>query len=262
MSAADTLIIEDIATQGDDDALTPQLERRAWPMAEVRVESGEDGPRITGYAALFNSPSLPIRDGFGPPFIEIFHRGAFSKTLQESDVRALVNHDPNYVLGRQSVGTLTLRENARGLQIEARPPDTQWARDLMTSMKRGDVSQMSFAFEVTGGKEDWSQRKDGLLQRDVHESALYDVSVVTFPAYPQTSAVVRDIWQEAGINVRDVSSLLLRTRAGLPLSCADSDCLRAAIAALTAQLPQEPAPTTPVDLSLLRMRLELEEAMF
>ena len=233
-------------------------EQRVWPMAEVRLQGGDDGPRITGYAAVFNSPSEPLADMFGLSWTEVIRHGAFSKTLQEQDIRALVNHDSNYVLGRNTAGTLSLIENRKGLQVEITPPDTQWARDLMTSMKRGDVTQMSFAFQVV--EERWTENQtERTLLRELKAVQLYDVSVVTFPAYPQTSAVVRSVWDEAGIDLDHLTSMLLRNRAGLPPDCVDGDCVRAAIAALTERLPAAPAHATLLDPSLLRHQLELME---
>lgn len=249
---------EGIGDRDDDDRHSRErIERRAWPLAEVRLHGGDDGPKIGGYAAVFNAPSETL-SSFGMTFIEVIRRGAFSKTLQEADIRALVNHDPNYVLGRNKADTLQLTENRKGLAVEIDPPDTQWARDLMTSMKRGDVTQMSFAFQVL--QEKWTENHtDRTLLRELQEVQLYDVSVVTFPAYPDTSAVVRSLYEEAGINLEDISSVLLRARAGVPPSCEDGDCLRAAIAALTERLPREPAFTTPEDPSLLRYQLDLME---
>ena len=239
-------------------ALDQKLERRALPLAEVRVTGGDGGPRITGYAAVFNAPSETLSDMFGFSFTEVIRRGAFSKTLQEADVRALVNHDPNYVLGRNKADTLSLTENTKGLQVEIAPPDTQWARDLMASMRRGDISQMSFAFSVV--QERWTENEDArTVLRELQEVQLYDVSVVTYPAYPQTSAVVRSLWDEAGIDIGEISSVLLRARAGHPPSCADGACLRTAIAALTERLPAGPVETTPFDPSLLRRELDLIE---
>lgn len=235
-------------------------ETRSWPLAEVRVIGSDEGPTISGYAAVFNAPSETLSDPFGLTWTERIKRGAFSKTLQEQDVRALVNHDPNYVLGRNRAGTLQLKENSKGLQVEITPPDTQWARDLLTSMRRGDVSQMSFAFQVV--QDDWTESsKREMLFRELQEVKLYDVSVVTFPAYPQSSAVVRSAWESMGIDTETLSSALLRTQAGLPLECADASCLRTAIAALSAQLPIEPEQTT-LQVSSLRRELDLAERRF
>ncbi len=244
-----------------DRAMADIQETRYWPLAEARVIGSDEGPMISGYAAVFNAPSETLSDPFGLSWVETIKRGAFSKTLQEQDIRALVNHDPNYVLGRNKAGTLALTENRKGLQIAITPPDTQWARDLLISMKRGDVSQMSFAFRVPEGKDKWRHDDDKTLHRELQEVLLYDVSVVTFPAYPQTSAIVRSALKSMGIDTETLSSALLRSQAGLPLECADASCLRAAIAALSAQLPIEPESTT-LQVSSLRRELDLAERRF
>jgi uncharacterized protein len=122
-------------------------------------------------------------------FREKIAPGAFKRSLENgADVRALLNHDSNYVLGRNKSGTLFLSEDERGLKIEITPPDTQWARDLMVSMERGDIDQMSFGFYTIS--DDW-ETKDGENIRTLREVELFDVSVVTYPAYTATSANVR-----------------------------------------------------------------------
>ncbi len=165
---------------------TPAVERRSWPIQglEIRQVDGEPAT-ITGYAAVFDSPSQPLGGG---AFVEKVRRGAFKKTIKEADVRALWNHDPNYVLGRNTAGTLSLAEDQRGLAVEIKPPDTQWSRDLMTTMQRGDVDQMSFGFQIV--QEAWNQQVQP-PERTLTEVKLFDVSVVTFPAYPATEAAVR-----------------------------------------------------------------------
>lgn len=163
-----------------------EMERRTFPIRELRVVEGEEGkpPRITGYAAVFNERSVDLGG-----FVEEIEPGAFKKTLSEGDVRSLWNHNPDYVLGRTKSGTLVLEEDEFGLRFEASPPDTQWARDAMVTMRRGDVDQASFGFDAI--RDNW--RQDGeLVVRRLVEVALYDVSPVTFPAYPQTSAEVRE----------------------------------------------------------------------
>lgn len=156
---------------------------------EVRKGDGDDNKRtIVGYAAVFDKLSEPM---FG--FREKIAKGAFAKTIKEADIRALFNHDPNHVLGRTKAGTLRLKEDSKGLKIEIDPPDTQIARDLMTSIERGDIDQMSFGFRVV--KDEWDRKDDGSLIRTLLEVRLFDVSPVTFPAYPQTSVQVRDYLQ-------------------------------------------------------------------
>lgn len=162
----------------------PKEERRTIPITEIRAES--DG-KITGYAAVFNSESELLYGHFR----EVIKPGAFASSIG-NDIRALWNHDTAYVLGRNKVGTLQLQEDERGLKVEITPPDTQWARDLMVSIKRGDISQMSFGFRVK--KDKWSEYKsDGTQLRELHDVDLHEVSVVTFPAYPATSVSARSV---------------------------------------------------------------------
>jgi HK97 family phage prohead protease len=130
-------------------------------------------------------------------FREIIRPGAFADSLAEADVRALFNHDPNVILGRNRAGTLRLSEDAKGLRIEIDPPDTQAARDLMVSIARGDVTQMSFGFSVPPGGQIWEKNSLGQVVRTLTTVRLYDVSPVVFPAYPETAVAVRDLqaWQ-------------------------------------------------------------------
>lgn len=177
--------------------MTKDIERRIQ-CKEVRLDEGAGAPVIRGYAAVFGQ----LSDDLGG-FREQLSAGAFGDAIGNSDVRALINHDPNLVLGRNKSGTLTMREDSVGLQVEITPPDTQAARDLMELMKRGDVSQMSFAFTV--GREDQAWTRDGAgpwIRTIKRVSRLYDVSVVTYPAYPQTSAAARALeeLQEADAN--------------------------------------------------------------
>jgi HK97 family phage prohead protease len=165
------------------------IQHRTVTLQNLEVRSGDDeSPMIRGYAAVFNAwadiiPGL-FRERIAP--------GAFRRSLRGADVRALLKHDPNYVLGRNTAGTLDLREDKHGLAVEIDPPDAQWARDLMVSMKRGDISQMSFGFRP----EKWTEEDNGPgepLEVTLQEVRLFDVSVVTFPAYPQTEAWARSV---------------------------------------------------------------------
>lgn len=160
-----------------------KLERRCLKAAEFRVDEKE--PKITGYAALFNTWT-----DIGGWFRESIRPGAFAKTVMENDIRALWNHDANYVLGRNKAGSLKLREDSAGLAVEIDPVPAQWANDLLVSMRRGDVNQMSFGFSVN--KQEVDYEKDERVLVDV---TLYDVSIVTYPAYPQTTAQVRSLFQ-------------------------------------------------------------------
>jgi HK97 family phage prohead protease len=170
---------------------TPQREIRIVPMdwCEIRDESdGPDGPRIVGHAAVFHRLSEPI---WGM-FVEQVAPGTFARAIRErQDVRALVDHDPKYLLGRTKSGTLTLSEDDVGLLAEIRPPDTQAARDVMTSIKRGDIDQMSFSFAARKDLWEAEAGPDGMDLRTLLDVDLYDVSAVTYPAYPDTDLAVR-----------------------------------------------------------------------
>jgi HK97 family phage prohead protease len=142
---------------------------------------------LSGYAALFNTETVIA--GF---FREQIAPGAFSQAVKDDDVRALFNHDPNYVLGRTTNKTLTLREDRRGLFYDVELPDTQAANDVRTLVKRGDVTGSSFGFTVTEDRWDESEMKKGKLPlRTILSAELYDVSPVTYPAYPTTSVSAR-----------------------------------------------------------------------
>lgn len=162
-----------------------EIERRNVELLEFRLVKDEKQAKITGHAAMFNKLSEPL-----PGFREKIAPGAFAKSIKADDIRALFNHDANYVLGRNKAGTLRLTEDDQGLAIEIDPPDTQWARDLQESIRRGDISQMSFGFVVIS--DAWQQNKGKEAVRTLQEVKLFDVSPVTYPAYPQTSVKVRD----------------------------------------------------------------------
>jgi len=163
-----------------------KIERRNFVADELRVSKDGETRKIEGHAAVFNQLSEDL--GF---FKEKIAPGAF-KNANKQDVRALFNHDPNFVLGRNTAGTLKMEEDKTGLKVQIDPPDTSFARDLSVSIDRGDISQMSFGFRVV--KESWDKGKDGALDtRTLEEVDLFDVSPVTFPAYPQTDVGVRSL---------------------------------------------------------------------
>jgi len=162
------------------------IERRNFSVTELRAITDEKGlRRIAGYAAVFNSLSEDLGG-----FREKIDPGAFKKTIGTDDVRALWNHNDDYVLGRNRSGTLSLSEDAHGLKIDILPPDVQWARDLMVSIERGDVDKMSFGFRTISDR--W-EMKDSEEIRTLEEVKLYDVSPVTFPAYPDTTVALRSL---------------------------------------------------------------------
>lgn len=168
------------------------LHRETRVFTGLKVEARADAealPTIRGYAAVFNSETVIGGASWG--FREQIAPGAFAKALTFSDVRALFNHDEDMVLGRLKAGTLRVSEDERGLKVEIDPPDTQDARDLITKMQRGDIDQMSFAFTMEGGSQEWDETGEIPLRTIRSVGELLDVSIVTYPAYPDTEAAAR-----------------------------------------------------------------------
>lgn len=167
---------------------TADVERRA--IGEVlEVRASENGKKkIGGYALKWGK-----RYNMGW-FTEEIHRDAL-KGADLGDVRALLNHDPNFVLGRTTAGTLRLTEDETGLRYEIDLPDTQAARDLAVSIERGDISQSSWGFTLrvdedsTGDEWKRDGGKDHRTIKSVRQ--VFDVSPVTFPANPDTEVAKR-----------------------------------------------------------------------
>ena len=237
---------------------------------EIRVGEG-DSKKIRGHAAVFDKLSEDLGG-----FREIIDRGAFTGAVKRDDVRALFNHDPNYILGRNrsSPKTLTLEEDVKGLAIEIDPPDTQYARDLMVSIGRRDISQMSFAFRIDGKKgESWEvdgEEKSALdalmamfddkkheIVRHVIKARLYDVSPVTFPAYTQTDVKVRSLLDKAGVDYEVVAEAMAKRTSGEELDSDELKVLAEAGEIINKSIPREnnpddlgPAPKEGADESL------------
>lgn len=165
----------------------PDREMRQMRTSSSQFETREDGEGlyIEGYFSVFNS-----NYEIWPGATESVAPGAFSNTLS-SDVRALINHDTTLVLGRNKAGTLELKEDARGLwgKITINPNDSD-AMNLYERVKRGDVDQCSFGFDIV--KEDTEIREDGSIHWTIREVKLYEVSCCTFPAYEDTSISARE----------------------------------------------------------------------
>lgn len=154
-------------------------------MTEFKTREENDDLVIEGYFSVFNS-NYELWAGAS----ESIAPGAFSNTLG-NDVRALINHDTTMVLGRTKAGTLELKEDAHGLwgRIRINPKD-QDAMNLYERVKRGDVDQCSFGFNIVSEETDF--REDGSVHWTVTEVDLHEVSVCTFPAYEETSVKARE----------------------------------------------------------------------
>lgn len=191
-----------------------EQERRVVSLgSDLHAEGEPAAPRrIIGHASVFDTWTTLYE---GPNFTwrEIVRRGAYKRAIAEKqDVRALWNHDANFVLGRTASGTLRLSEDDTGLLMDLDPPDTPTIRDLVIApIARGDVTQMSFAFTVRPADEIITSEKDGrtvvesggerittyrdgertIEERELLDLNLYDVSPVTYPAYKSTDVSLR-----------------------------------------------------------------------
>ena len=165
---------------------TPERDLRQLRSVCTQFETREDdgAPHISGYFAVFGSDYE-----IGPGMSESIAPGAFSKTLG-GDVRALTNHDTTLVLGRNTAGTLELREDSHGLwgDVRINPNDTD-AMNTYERVKRGDVDQCSFGFNIID--EETEFRDDGSVHWTIREVELFEVSVCTFPAYKETNVSAR-----------------------------------------------------------------------
>jgi len=162
------------------------LEKRIFNCKELRYHEDEHGKKkVRGYAAVFNELSEDLGN-----FREKINPDAFNNVL-DNDVVALLNHDMDNLFGRTSNGTVKLSVDERGLFTEIDMPNTQLAKDTIELMERGDISQMSFGFYV--GQDSWNKSDAGNIRTIEEISRLVDISLVTIPAYPQTSASVRSL---------------------------------------------------------------------
>jgi len=169
--------------------LHPGVERRFFTIQDMKLEKRDDAetlPKITGYAAVFNKYSVDMG------FREKIAPGAFRSALKISDARALYNHNPDYVLGRQSAGTLTLKEDKRGLWMEVDPPNTSYARDLVENIRLKNIKEQSFGFTVKS--DSWEDINEDTPTRTLLEiGEVFDASVVTYPAYQDTTVALRSL---------------------------------------------------------------------
>jgi HK97 family phage prohead protease len=214
--------------------------------SELRAEG--DGNIVSGYAAVFNSPSEPL------PFTERIAPGAFSRTLRErrKDVRAYLNHDSTFVLASRRSGTLELHEDDHGLAFRMQLPDTTYANDLRNLMRDGIVDSMSFGFTVQRNGDKWNE--DG-TERTLTGVALHEISIVTgYPAYRAASAALRSlerISERTGVAVDELQDAFDQLAEGT-LSKDGANLLLSAIGEVAAQ--PDPEPEVAPDPNLLALK--------
>jgi len=151
----------------------------------VEIQAEGDTISVSGYAAVFNSETI-----IGGSYREQIAPGAFADAIGRDDVMFLINHD-GLPMARTKSGTLTLAEDERGLymsaELDSSDPDV---RAIVPKMKRGDLDKMSFAFSPE--VQSWDDSGDMPL-RTIRQASLYDVSIVTYPAYQDTDIGLRSL---------------------------------------------------------------------
>ena len=167
--------------------LVKDCEKRMFKIDHLNVRSMVDESDeivVEGYGSVFNTRTL-----IDEMFYEEIAPGAFIKDLNSGrDARCLFNHNWDYVLGRVSAKTLELEEDSKGLKFKVVLPNTSYAIDLSESMKRGDIGECSFLFRTISDEWDYSQE---IPLCRILEAELYEVSIVTLPAYEEAKASLR-----------------------------------------------------------------------
>ena len=220
--------------------------------ADFEIREEQDGMAFIGYAAKFNSWSEDLGG-----FREQIEPGAFRRSLRSrNDVKLLVNHDTGRVLASTRAGTMKMYEDEVGLRVEANLPNTTDGRDMAELLKRGDLSKMSFGFSVQ--KDSWNEE---MTERTLRSVRIFEASIVAFPAYSETEALVRSLDKAAAraqVDADELADAVLKLEEGADLSEQESELIKTVVDSLSPQVEVEEAKEeTPSLLDLKRKQLEL-----
>lgn len=219
-----------------------QIDQRSVVRREAS-DGGDEAIGFAGHAIVWNKRTWIGSKRWG--FWEQIAPEAVTKTLQEADIRFLQNHDANLLLARNTAGTLRLTSDATGLAVDADMAPTSYARDLALLLARGDISQMSFAFEDVAWT--YEEAEDGNPLYTLTEIRLFDVAVVTYPAYAETDAGLRSLAFEqlcrtAGLSAAASRQFTRQLAMGEDVDPEIVESIRAAVPTLsTPPAPQAPA---------------------
>ena len=221
--------------------------------AGFEVRESENGMTFYGYAAKFNSRSENLGG-----FYEVIEPGAFGRSLKSrNDVKLLVNHDTGRVLASSRSKTLRLYEDSVGLRVEADLPNTTDGRDMAELLKRGDLSSMSFGFNVI--KDAWNSEGD---MRTLKSVRLFEVSIVAFPAYQATEASVRGldkVAQRAQVDADALADVMLRIEEGSDLTEEQANLMKSVVEELAPRAAEQTEESTsePSLLTIKQKQLDL-----
>jgi uncharacterized protein len=231
-----------------------KLETRIVEVDEFEVREDGEGMHLEGYAALFNSRSENLGG-----FTETIAPGAFRASLRSrNDIKLLWNHNTDAVMGSTRAGTLSLTEDEKGLRVSASLPNTTYGRDARELVKRGDVTGFSFGFSLPGrGGDSWSD--DG-TERVLKSVRLHEVSLVAFPAYPETNgtATVRGLdklAKRANVDADALADALLKLEQGEEITADDRAIVDKVLDELAPRQAEEPVvEENPVDAGMLALK--------
>jgi uncharacterized protein len=172
-----------------------EMERRHLVTEKIEIRAVVEGTKKTigGYAVKYNSPTL-IRDRWGDEWLEEIASGAFDKSIQQKNQKALWNHDSSKPLGSVAAGTLRFNSDVSGLNYDDDVPNNSWGNDAYESVQRGDVDGSSFGFKCLN--DVWSKvQYEGreIYKRSIIEADLFEVSPCTFPAYDSSEISCRNL---------------------------------------------------------------------
>lgn len=167
-----------------ENKVTKEVRFVNMPVELRKNEEGETTRSVQGYAAKYNSQSEVLRDWWGDEFVEEIAEGAFDDSLRDNVIKALWNHNSDFVLGSTKSSTLRLNSDSTGLHFDLDLPNNNWGNDAYESVNRGDVDGVSFGFRVIEDK--WGKTEvngQEMLKRTLLKVNLFEISPTPFPAY-------------------------------------------------------------------------------
>lgn len=175
-------------------------EWRTTPEKLELRDSPNGGKMFVGYAFRYGVLSQNLGG-----FVERIAPGAGNRSMQEQDLRALFNHDPNQLLGRMGAGTLRVQDDGTGGAYQIDQPDTSLGRDLGVLVARGDIYGSSFTFKAVGSKGvSWSKTDNGFPMRTINAMMMRDVGPVTFPAYSSSDVALRSLAEARSLPFEEI----------------------------------------------------------
>ena len=192
-----------------------EIEKRFTGFIEHRITEDEDGRKhITGYVTVYNQLSDPIFN-----FRERIIPGAFTESLSDKSYpkKSYFNHDPSWVLGNTENDTVSFTENDLGIYVDAIPPDTSMARDAIEMISGRYVNHASFAFRVNRNGDRYLGEPENLI-REIMKGKFYEGGPVSDAAYPQTTANLRNMYRNLGVNILEMRTAVAKYHLGIDLT--------------------------------------------